>query len=79
MEDSRSPLPKESRKLEVLVAFPEAIRALIGGQKIRRKDWSDAEEFCLLKDTFLMIHRNGAFHTWIVSEGDLMAQDWMII
>ena len=78
----QSPLPK---KLTVggggngLVAFPEAISALIGGAKIRRKEWGDASEFCLLKDQYLMIHRNNKFHTWIVSEGDLLATDWIII
>jgi len=61
------------------LAFPLAIEALIGGKKIRRAEWSDNEEYCLLKDNFLMIHRNGKFHTWIVSEGDLLSLDWQII
>jgi len=67
------------KKLEVELAFPEAIRALIGGKQIRRKEWSDGSEFGLLKDSFLMIHREDKFHTWIVSEGDLLAIDWVII
>lgn len=52
---------------------------LIGGGKIRRVEWNDADEYCLLKDSYLMIHRGGKFHTWIVSEGDLLASDWVIV
>lgn len=55
------------------------MQAIIGGAKVRRVEWSDAGEHCLLKDSFLMIHRNDQFHNWIVSEGDMSAQDWVII
>mgnify|MGYP001571625322 CR=1 len=74
---SQSPVP--SIKKDPSKSFPGAIQALMNGKKIRRQEWADAEEYCLLKDNFLMIHRNGAFHTWIVSEGDLLAIDWVII
>jgi len=76
---SQSPLPKGARKIEVTLAFPDAISLLIGGERIRRKEWSDLQEYGLLKDDFLMIHRNDKFHTWIVSEGDLMAKDWVVV
>lgn len=77
---SQSPLPSgKIKKIETLFSFPKAIEALIGGSKIRREEWTEKEEYCLLKDNFLMIHRNDKFHTWIVSEGDLLALDWQII
>lgn len=79
---SQSPLPPAGKnsidKVQEL-AFPEAIYHIISGKKIRRQEWSDEDEYCLLKDNFLMIHRNGKFHTWIVSEGDLMGIDWVAI
>ena len=76
---SQSPLPPSlNPTIKGERAFPDAIDALIGGKKIRRLEWSDPEEYCLLKDSFLMIHREGKFHSWIVSEGDLMAIDWII-
>ena len=77
---SASPLPVKGKKFEKrVVGFPEAIGALIGGAKIRREEWSDASEFGLLKDQYLMIHRGNKFHAWLVSEGDLLALDWIII
>jgi len=76
---SQSPVPNKVRKVEVQLAFPEAMRALIGGSKIRRVEWGDKEEYGFLNDNFLMLRRGGALHTWIVSEGDLMAIDWVIL
>lgn len=75
---SVSPLPKKDNKV-VQLSFLSAISGIIAGRKVRRLEWSDPEEYCLLKDNFLMIHRNGEFHTWIISEGDLMATDWVIV
>lgn len=80
MNKSQSPLPKVSRKkVELKLSFSDAIKALSGGKKIRRTEWSDLQEYGLLKDNFLMIHRGDRFHTWIVSEGDLLSIDWVII
>jgi len=75
-----SPLPKnEKNKIVTDLAFPAAMQAIINGRKVRREEWGDKEEYCLLRENFLMIHRNGKFHAWIVSEGDLMAIDWVVV
>ena len=77
---SQSPLPPTiSSKDKKELSFPNAIEALIGGKKIKRLEWADEQEYCLLKDSFLMIHRNDKFHSWIVSEGDLLSLDWVVI
>ena len=79
---SASPVPKKvvvANKPAQVVAFDVAIKAVMGGAKVRRADWEDEQEYCLLKESFLMIHRNDKFHTWIVSEGDMLATDWMIL
>ena len=76
---SQSPVPVSvGREVEVQFSFPKAIEVLIGGQKIRRKEWGDEGEYGVLRESFLMIHRNDKFHTWIVSEGDMLALDWVI-
>lgn len=80
MEHPHSPLPpKGKNKKNSELSFPDAIRKLIEGKKIKRLEWGKQEEYCLLKDSFLMIFRNGKFHTWLVSEGDLLAIDWIVI
>lgn len=79
---SQSPLPQKeagSKLVAQMLSFPQAINAIIGGKSVRRKEWSDADEYGVLRDSFLMIHRAGKFHTWIVSEGDMLAIDWIII
>lgn len=77
---SFSPIPKKkSNKTSASLSFSNAMQAIINGGKVRREEWSDKEEHCLLKDNFLMIHRSGKFHAWIVSEGDMMAIDWIIV
>ena len=82
-EMSKSPLPKEADiiedvKVEVGMDFPSAIREVIDGKKITRTDWEDESSFGELKDGFLMIHNKG-MHQWIVSEADMLADDWTII
>ncbi len=62
-----------------LMSFPVAIQAIKGGKKVRRQEWLDKEEYCLLQNNFLQIHRDGKFHNWIVSEGDILAIDWVIV
>lgn len=79
---SLSPVPKKNLEISKDVtelSFPDAIKAIINGNKIHRIEWDDINEYGLLKDNFLMIHRNNKFHTWIISEGDMMALDWIII
>lgn len=75
VKDSQSPTPTKKPKP---LSFPAAIEAVIGGKKIARLEWPKAE-YGLLKDSFLTIFRDEKFHTWIVSEGDLLALDWVII
>ena len=77
---STSPLPKKSDKSsKEEMSFVTAIAGVIAGAKIRRQEWADEEEHCLLRDTWLSIYRNGKFHVWQVSEGDLLAKDWVIV
>ena len=58
---------------------PWAIEAIMFGEKVTRKEWDNRREYCLLKDNFLQIYREEKFHNWIVSEGDMLALDWMTI
>jgi hypothetical protein len=80
-EISQSPLPpsKKSSKVVVNLSLPNAIQAVVNGNKVRRSEWLDQEEHCLLKDSYLKIYRGGIFYAWIISEGDLMATDWLVI
>lgn len=77
-KENASPLPS-GRKVGIQLSFPKAMEAIIGGRKVRRMEWAEESEYCLLQESFLMIHRNDKFHGWTVSEGDMLATDWVIV
>lgn len=58
--------------------FPNAMRAVLDGRSIARMDWGASTEYGLLKDGVLIIHRTDGDHTWIVSEADMKAVDWIV-
>jgi hypothetical protein len=74
-----SPVPAEPKSAPLSLSFPDAMRAVINGKKVRRTEWVDREEYCLMRESYLMIHRNGKFHGWLISDGDMMAVDWEVV
>jgi len=85
MENNQSHSPVPSKKEEIKqMTFPEAIQAILAGHKITRVLWDDREEYCLTREGWLMIHTKkesklGAFHKWLISDGDYLADDWIIL
>jgi len=64
------------------MSFPDAIKELINGKRITRTVWNDINdinEYGILADGWLTIHTKGAFHKWLVNDGDLMGTDWKVI
>lgn len=60
-------------------SFPEAIKAVMDGRRITRLDWNTNDSYGLLKDGFLMIYLEGKFFQWILSDGDMFANDWVLL
>jgi len=73
-----TPIPREQGKA-VTMDFPDAIREIIKGKKVRRISWETQTDHGLLKDGWLTIHTKGAYHTWSVNDGDLEANDWVVL
>ena len=60
--------------------FSSAINMVVNGKKISKLEWNNREEYGVLKDGFLMLHKpDDQFYKWIISEGDLMGTDWIVI
>jgi hypothetical protein len=84
---SQSPtpaVPLSESPTPILMDFPTAIRAVIEGKSITRLDWNDNEIYCALRNSFLEISYDmkTKFYkwcTWIVSEGDLLGTDWVVV
>jgi hypothetical protein len=73
-----TPMPKIQGKA-MTMDFPDAIREVIKGNKIARVEWGN-EDYGFLKDESLGIFTKGRFFTyWNVSQGDMEAQDWIVV
>jgi hypothetical protein len=60
--------------------FPEAIKAIMSGKSVTRKEWGNADIFIFLGDGFLQIQKeDNSVHRLIVSEGDMLGTDWYIV
>ena len=69
-------VPNKDKEMD----FPSAIKEVIGGKKITRVEWGDKNIYGFLNETVLSIHMlDGNNHKWIVSEGDLISEDWIIL
>lgn len=86
-EITRSPLPKKSGSSnppenpptpKVLMSFPDAVAAIIRGEKVTKAEWNNEDTYVYL-DSFLKIHLNGADHSLVVSDEDMRGEDWYII
>ncbi|MBU0781886.1 MAG: hypothetical protein KKC72_17800 [Alphaproteobacteria bacterium] len=73
---AQSPSPS---KLKKITTFPQAIAAVIDGKRITKEEWDNPDNYGMLKDHRLMLHLDGKWHLWIVSDGDLTGLDWVIM
>lgn len=72
------PIPREVGQ-SITMSFPDAMREIVKGNKVRRLEWPVESDHCLMKDGWLSIHTKGAFHTWSVNDGDMEGQDWIVV
>ena len=61
------------------MTFPEAISELTIGKKIARLSWTPNDSYGILKDGFLMLWIEGEFKKWLVNDGDLLGDDWIVV
>ena len=80
IEYATSPLPKDKNKTEFeKYNFVEAIATILSGDKVTRIEWANKDIYCLIKDKFLMLHRDNKFFNWIIASEDMEASDWIKI
>ena len=63
----------------VLLDINGAINAIKDGKCISKTDWKDPKNFAMLKENTLQIHLDGQWHSWILSRGDLVGQDFYVL
>jgi hypothetical protein len=77
-KDSFTPIAREVGE-SITMSFPDAIREIVRGNRVRRMSWPSVEDHGLLKDGWLEIFTNGGYHVWKVSDGDIEGNDWIIV
>jgi hypothetical protein len=78
---STSPTSPKPQQVQIKkFDFPEAIKQLNIGKSITRVGWSDPEYFLAVIDGHLKIHKpDSKFYDLIVTDGDMLAEDWMLV
>ena len=69
----------ELNSLQETMDFVAAIECIIDGYKITKLEWANKETYGLLKDGKLMLHLPDGFHDWIISDGDLNGEDYIVV
>lgn len=60
--------------------FPEALRQVIKGKKITKLEWGNPKFFVYLWNSHLSLQKeDGENYDLIVSDGDLMGLDWVVL
>lgn len=78
--DRKTTSPVRKPKTEqATMTFGEALERVVAGNKITRVEWNTLEEYGILQLGRLRIYRLGEFHIWDVSDGDILANDWIIL
>lgn len=65
---------------EVLVDLPTAIKAVIDGKRITKKEWNNPAMYGMLRDGWLVLCKeDGKFYSWTMNDGDLFGKDWIVL
>lgn len=73
---ARSPI---SQPIQGPLNFFQALEAVTHQDAtITKLEWADDTVYGALRDELLMIHRDDEWFKWIVNEGDLLGEDWII-
>ena len=75
-QKTTSPTPEKNNTL----SFSEAIKEMTNGKKVTKLEWADKQYYGILKNGFLMLHKNDdKLYQWIISEGDMQGKDYIIL
>ena len=81
MENTTSPTPQKTRaKEQNHLNFPDAMKQVILGKKIHKLEWEDKGFYGFLNGEFLSLHKpDGKNYKWIMNDGDLQGDDYIVL
>lgn len=59
--------------------FFDALREVSNGRSITKLEWKNNGIYGKLVDNKLYIHIDNEFKQWIISDGDLLGTDWVVL
>lgn len=60
------------------MSFFDALRKIQEGKSVQRVSWGN-NDYCFLKEGTLNIFTKGNVHSWIISDGDMEGEDWIVV
>ena len=83
-EQSYSPTPNIKTPMSVKkiggIDFPAAMQAIKDGKKIHKLEWDVQEFYGFLNENILSLHKpDGKNYQWIINDGDVMGEDYIIL
>ena len=61
------------------MSFPQAMQAIRDGKSITKLEWDNPQDICQLRQEWLSIRRSGKWHRWVINDGDVTGDDWIVI
>jgi hypothetical protein len=83
-EQSFSPTPRKPQdhlpSTKSGIGFPAAMQAVKEGKKVHKLEWQDKEYYGFLNGDILSLHKpDGKNYQWIINDGDLQGEDYLIL
>lgn len=80
-EKTTSPVPATEKTAQTdTLNFNGALIEIQEGKSVTRVEWANKKIYGVLKDGYLSLHKeDDKFYQWIISGGDLTAEDWYVI
>ena len=81
-----SPTPAQVQESPIveppkLLTFYEALKHMMeSGERVTKLEWANVGYYGEVKDGILKLHKpNDTWHNWILSDGDITGEDYIII
>jgi len=74
-------MSKDVIDIYTTTSFTEIIDSLLAGNKVRRQEWGNDGTYLVIENEKLMIFKpeDKQLHPLIISTGDLLGEDWIIV
>lgn len=77
MEENLTPMPKLDSK-PMTMSFFDALRKIKEGKMVTRISWAN-KDYCFMNGEWLSIFTDGKNSKWLINDGDMEGEDYMII